>query len=208
MLASCGKVIKDSKKLVRHRRRTQVSAAEAERLDTVSDDGCAFGRPVADAVVLHEHRPAPITSVAQPVDVRYLLVSGNSVDLRESVQPNSGRSEEVRNLAPPETAVKKQNRQSRRVPCPHLRRQEARRCARRPPAARVAPRTPRQPRRAVRQRGTSRWRPRLELHRERRSAGQIRGWDRRPPRPPRTPVAASAGRIRRHRRRLDASTTR
>ncbi len=40
--------------------------------------------------------------------------------------------------------------------CPHLRRQEARRCARRPPAARVARRTPRQPRRAVRQRGTSR----------------------------------------------------
>jgi len=54
-------------------------------LDAVSDDGSAFGRPVADAVVLHEDRPAPITSVGQPVDVRYLLVSGNSVDLRESV---------------------------------------------------------------------------------------------------------------------------
>lgn len=143
---------------------------------TVVDECRAFGRAVADALVLHEHDPSLAASASEPVDIGDGLVSRDAYTSASVRRRNPAARRRSGTGRRPRLRSRNSFGQAVRVPDGHLRPLTVSRCEPRLPGGRVGCRTRRLPRQGPRRPGTVPVRLRAEHRRGRRSVGRTRGW--------------------------------
>ena len=101
-------LLNDCKELLGHVDDTKVATSQAESLNGVRDERLSLDGTVANALVLHQHRPSVGAGHFKPLDVCDVLIGRDAIDLSQCLQSEPVGSEQGRDLSTAQASIEEE----------------------------------------------------------------------------------------------------